>query len=83
MRWKQSSVPNAEMRNGNLAGVPGLPAVDPLNNLPFPGNVIPLGRINSVAKKLFSLYYPLPNYNSGSTLNNYRILSRNDSATDR
>jgi len=79
----QQSVPTAEMRRGNLAGVPGLPAVDPLNSLPFPGNNIPVTRLNSVAAKLLSTYYPFPNYNSGSTLNNYRILARNDSATDR
>lgn len=79
---QQSSVPTADMRGGNLAGVPGMPAVDPLNNLPFPGNVVPSGRINSVAAALFKLYYPLPNYESGSTLNNYRILARNDSVTD-
>lgn len=79
----QQSVPTAEMRGGNLLGVPGLSAVDPLDSLPFPGNRIPSTRLNSVATKLFSSYYPLPNYNSGSTLNNYRILARNDSATNR
>lgn len=79
----QDSVPTADMRRGNLAGVPGLPAVDPLNNLHFPGNVIPLPRLNSVATKLLTDYYPLPNYYNGSTLNNYRILARNDLAADR
>ncbi len=80
---QQVSVPTAEMRGGNLAGVPGLPAVDPNDSLPFAGNVIPLTRINSVATKLLTQYYPLPNYSTPTTLNNYRILGRNDNDTDR
>lgn len=34
--------------------------VDPLNGQPFPGNIIPAGRINTIAKNIAS-FYPEPN----------------------
>jgi hypothetical protein len=80
---QQASVPTADMRAGILDGLPGAPAVDPLSGSPFPGGRVPSSRINSVASALFNSYYPLPNYSSGNTVNNYRILARNDSFTDR
>ena len=40
--------------------MPGGPAIDPLSGAPFPGNQIPPTRINSVTRKWFSDYYPLP-----------------------
>jgi hypothetical protein len=71
---RQASVPTADMWGGNLAGVPG-PVVD---HARFPGNIIPKTQINSVARNL-AAYYPLPNFDSGSTLNNYRVLIPNES----
>ncbi len=72
---EQYSVPTAAMRAGDLNGVPGGPAVDPLTGAPFPGNVIPATRINPVASKLLEKFYPLPNYDTGgTTYNNYRRL---------
>ncbi len=71
----QASVPTAAMRNGDLTGLPGSSTVDPLSGLPFPNNRIPTSRINSVASKLLSKYYPAPNYGSGtSTYNNFQTL---------
>ncbi|HSB13017.1 MAG TPA: carboxypeptidase regulatory-like domain-containing protein [Bryobacteraceae bacterium] len=79
----QHSVPTADMRSGNLSGVPGPPAVDPLSGAPFPGNQVPLTQINSVARALLDNYYPLPNYNfDGTTNSNYRRLFRNAFDTD-
>ena len=68
------SVPTAPMRQGDLNGLPGAPAVDPFTGLPFPNNQIPANELNPVAQKLLSQYYPAPNYNSGSTTGNYRTL---------
>ena len=69
-----NNVPTAAMVAGNLNGVPGSPAVDPLTGQPFPNNQIPASEMNPVAQKLLSKYYPLPNFNSGSTVGNYRTL---------
>jgi hypothetical protein len=73
----QFSVPTAEMRAGDLNGLPGGTAVDPLSGAPFPDNVIPASRINSVARTLLGKYYPLPNYNADGTTNtNLRLLQK-------
>jgi hypothetical protein len=52
------SVPTAAERGGNFAGLPAI--TDPFTGAPFPGNVIPATRINSVDTRLGQLY-PLPN----------------------
>src|SRR5262249_9566394 len=39
---------------------------------PFPNSQVPADRINVVAKNFLNLYYPLPNFASSSTANNYR-----------
>jgi hypothetical protein len=71
----QLSVPTAAARSGDLSNVPGGGAVDPLSGLPFPGNQIPASRINSVARKLFSDYYPLPTVPNADSGINYRHLT--------
>jgi hypothetical protein len=57
-----TNVPTALERAGNftqsLFGVP----IDPLTGMPFPGGVIPGGRINAVGRAIAALY-PLPNRN--------------------
>lgn len=57
-----TNVPTALERAGNftqsLFGVP----IDPFTGLPFPGGIIPDGRINAVGRALAALY-PLPNRN--------------------
>ncbi|MBV9771867.1 MAG: carboxypeptidase regulatory-like domain-containing protein [Bryobacterales bacterium] len=76
------NVPTPAMVAGNLNGVPGPPAVNPFTNAPFPNNQIPANLLNPVAQKLLSTYYPAPNYNSGSTIGNYRTLERLANQTD-
>ncbi|HTS49308.1 MAG TPA: TonB-dependent receptor [Bryobacteraceae bacterium] len=73
------NVPTAAMVAGNLNGVPGPPAIDPFTGAPFPNNTIPactssgqLDCLNPVTQRLLTKYIPLPNYNSGSTIGNYR-----------
>ncbi|MGH9665930.1 MAG: carboxypeptidase regulatory-like domain-containing protein, partial [Bryobacteraceae bacterium] len=77
---QQGSVPSASVRSGNLNGLPGPAVLDPATGAPFPNNVIPADRINPVAAKVLSTYYPLPNYNS--TVTNYRNLLSTPSSTD-
>jgi hypothetical protein len=58
------TVPLANWRNGDFSNLlPSTIIKDPFNgNAPFAGNVIPASRLNPVAQKIQSLYYPLPNY---------------------
>lgn len=76
------SVPTASMRAGFLDGVPGPAAVDPTTAAPFPGNRIPVTSINPVARRLLDGYYPLPNVDSSSTVNNLQVPFPRDSYTD-
>jgi hypothetical protein len=71
---EQYSVPTAAMRAGDLTDLPGGSAVDPQTGAPFPNNQIPANRISSVSSKVLSQVYPLPNFDSGSTFNNYHTL---------
>jgi len=72
------SVPTAEIRAGNFAGLPAT-LYDPLtgqpdgsNRTPFAGNVIPASRLHPISRKIQALA-PLPNQagTSQGTLNNY------------
>jgi hypothetical protein len=58
-----SSIPDERFRSGDFSGSP-VPIVDPLTGAPFPGNVIPQGRIDPAARKIMGLL-PAPN-SSGS-----------------
>jgi hypothetical protein len=55
--------PTQAQRNGDFSALlPKTVITDPANNnLPFPGNVIPTGRLNPISVKLASAYLPLPN----------------------
>jgi hypothetical protein len=64
------TVPTAAERAGNFSGR-SVVVKDPGNgNLPFPGTIVPAGRINSDAQKLLSVF-PLPNYNDPTRASNY------------
>ncbi len=76
------NVPTTAMVGGNLNNVPGPPAMNPFTNAPFPNNQIPSSMLNSVAEKLLTTYYPTPNYDSGSTVGDYRTLERLANKTD-
>ena len=66
-----NNVPTAAMRGGDLSAFPGQ-VVDPITGVPFPNNQIPASELNPVAQKLLNQYYPLPNFDSGSTTGNNR-----------
>ncbi len=53
-----STVPSVALRSGDFTGLP--PVIDPRTNAPFPNNMIPPGRINSVSTALLNRI-PLPN----------------------
>ena len=52
-------VPSAAQRAGDFSV--GAAIRDPLTGQPFPGNIIPAGRLDSVAARLLETYVPLPN----------------------
>ncbi len=75
-----TTVPTAKSRNGDFsefATCGGI--IDPDTGNPFPGNVIPAGRLDPIAKKILSLY-PLPTANitcPGQFNSNYGTLRQN------
>jgi outer membrane receptor protein involved in Fe transport len=58
----------AAQRGGNFSG--SSPISDPLTGTPFPGNVIPQSRLDSVSASIINTYMPLPNL-TGSSSTNY------------
>lgn len=73
-----TTVPTEKMRNGDFSELlaQGVIVYDPLTaqtvgsrvvRQPFPGNIIPAGRINPIAAKVLS-YYPLPNETPNASL---------------
>src|SRR5438094_1432373 len=58
------NVPTNQMRAGDFSELlPGSRPVivkDPLNNVPFPGNIMPASRFNGVSSKVQSAYLPPP-----------------------
>lgn len=72
------SVPSAAMRNGNFSEIlPGTFVRDPLNNRqPFPGNIIPVNRLDPTSKALLE-FYPTPNVAGAGLVNNYLALQNN------
>lgn len=72
-----STVPSNAMRGGNFSEI-SRAIYDPLTGQPFPGNVIPTGRIDPVAAAILTQLYPAPNtagtrQANGQTINNYLI----------
>ncbi len=68
-------VPTEKMRAGDFSSLipEGINLVDPLTGAPFPGNIIPAGRINQTSQKIQDLYIPKPNMgtNPDSLVNNF------------
>jgi hypothetical protein len=57
----------ANQRTGDFSALlPSQFIKDPATDLPFPGNIIPANRIDSVATNVMNLYVPLPNQPDGS-----------------
>ncbi len=63
------SEPTAAMRSGDFSGYPAV-INDPNTGAPFPGNIVPANRIDSIAKNLLAII-PLPNL--PGVANNLRI----------
>ncbi|MCU1236569.1 MAG: TonB-dependent receptor [Candidatus Solibacter sp.] len=59
---------NAKERGGDLSATGGTAPVDPLTGVAFPGRIIPVNRIDPVAKKILDTYIPLPNIPSTGIL---------------
>src|SRR6185369_4943811 len=65
-----STVPTLAERSGDVSA-PGEPTIyDPTTGLPFPGNKIPSGQIDSIAQAFMNLY---PDPNQPGTGNNFII----------
>jgi hypothetical protein len=72
-----STVPTLAMRRGDFSEI-NRPIFDPTTGAQFPGNIIPDGRIDSVARNILTQLYPEPNTTgtrqaNGQTINNYLI----------
>jgi hypothetical protein len=73
-----STVPSLAMRNGDFSELTRV-IYDSTTGQPFQGNVIPNGRIDTVARNILTQLYPEPNTagsksaTSGQTINNYLI----------
>jgi hypothetical protein len=83
------TVPTARMRNGDFSELLnpaftglGRPIIiyDPLTGLPFPGNIIPAGRINPVGRNYLNAF-PLPTDTSRYT-RNYLTQRQRDTTLD-
>lgn len=64
---RRASVPAPEMVTGDFSKL-SRAIVDPLTGQPFPGNVIPLGRMNPVGLRIAQTY-PAPNLDGAGTQN--------------
>ena len=65
---QQGIVPTQAMRNGDFSALlPGRVIRDPLTNLPFPNNQIPLSRISPNGRALLNAYpLPTPGFQQGA-----------------
>jgi hypothetical protein len=73
---QSNRMPTLAQREGDFSQVTNplgqlIPIVDPETGLPFPGNIIPEGKISPQARALMRLY-PLPNFD-GNARYNYQI----------
>jgi hypothetical protein len=72
-----ATVPTAAMRRGDFSGYSAI--TDPETGAPFPGNLIPASRLNSVAQRVQDRFFVAPNFGNTQVLTsgNYRgLLSR-------
>src|SRR3954469_19959893 len=51
------TVPTEKMFGGDFSEIPGTVIYDPTTGQPFPGNVIPTGRIDPISKNLLTYYH--------------------------
>ncbi|WP_162271363.1 TonB-dependent receptor [Luteitalea pratensis] len=72
-----STVPSEAMRRGDFSEINRV-IYDATTGLPFPGNVVPPGRLDETARRVVEQLYPLPNTtgqraSTGQTIDNYVI----------
>jgi hypothetical protein len=71
------------MRNGDFLQIlPAARIIDPFNNQPFPGNMIPSTRFDRAALGLLE-FYPTPNISGAGLSNNYLSLRNNKTDKDQ
>ena len=75
------STPPAAMRRGDFSRAPVV-IRDPLTSAPFPGNVIPAGRLDPIAVRLLE-FYPEPNIPGAGLSNNYLDLQNHTTDKDQ
>ncbi len=68
-----SQLPSARARAGAFGELSTLVLKHPLTGLPFPGNVIPANRINTVDQRLQNVLYPLPTV-AGTGTNTFEVV---------
>jgi hypothetical protein len=72
--FQNANVPTEKMRSGDFSQLLGRGIIvkDPLTGLPFPGNVIPLNRLNLVPLNVQKRYIPNPNQGDAAAfVNNF------------
>jgi hypothetical protein len=62
-----ANVPTNAWRNGVFSST----IIDPITGQPFPNNTIPASRISPVSAALQNVYYPAPNVDVSTPVNNY------------
>ncbi len=73
------TVPTEKMFAGDFSEIPGTVIYDPTTGQPFPGNVIPAGRIDPISKNLLSYYHAatLPGLQNNYVQDNTAPFDRN------
>ncbi len=73
------TVPTEKMFAGDFSEIPGTVIYDPTTGQPFPGNVIPAGRIDPISKNLLSYYHAatLPGLQNNYVQDNSAPFDRN------
>jgi hypothetical protein len=69
------TVPPTPWRAGDFSSLRNVVIRDPNGNAPFAGNIIPTARINPVAQKIQTRFYPAPNFGDPTVLaaQNFRL----------
>ncbi len=62
-----ATVPTAAMRQGDFSALASA-LTDPATGQPFPGNLVPPGRLSPVASRVQERFYPLPNFGDPNVL---------------
>ncbi|PWU00783.1 MAG: hypothetical protein C5B51_24380 [Terriglobia bacterium] len=72
----------AAMRTGDFSGILPVVVRDPVTNQPFSGNVVPVTRLDPIAKGLLK-FFPTPNIPGSGLVSNYLALDANTTDKDQ